>query len=168
MKEFENEEVLWQSENKRFLLTTHRLREVSKGFFGSTIKSIMLEELVFSELKSVREIRLLKRAIFSFVIINLLVYIFNHYLFDAELIKLFFGDIHIGQETTQLIFYVSILISVLYLILYILSIRRVFCFYAGGNSIQFQTRWMSFDERESFISKVEEAKNARTNSINRK
>lgn len=163
MKLLENEEILWQSKNKRFLLTTHRLREVSKDWFGSTIKSILLEEITFSELKSIRNMGFLKKAVFSFLLINALVYLLNHHLFKAELVKVFFSEVHIGQESAELIFYLSAAISLVYVVLYALSIRRVFCFHSGTHSIQFQTRWMSFVERESFISKVEEAKQKRKN-----
>jgi len=52
MKLLENEEILWQSKNKRLLLTSYRLRYMHKSFFGSSIKSIMLEELTSCELRT--------------------------------------------------------------------------------------------------------------------
>jgi hypothetical protein len=45
-----------------------------------------------------------------------------------------------------------------------LSVRKVFSFYATGMTINVQINRMPFEERESFISLVEEAKDKRYNS----
>lgn len=165
MKLLENEAILWESKNKRFLLTSHRLREMKMNMFGSIIKSIMLEELTFSELRPTRNLKFAKMAVLSFIVLNGIVYLSNHYLFNAEIVKLLLGEIHIDQVGTKIIFYVSLAISFVFILLYLLSIKKVYCFFAGSNSIQFQLRWMSFKDRESFISKVEAAKAERVENL---
>lgn len=159
MQQFENEEILWTSKNEELILTTHRLREVRKSIFGSTIKSIMLEELTASALRTSRQFRFLRQAIFFFLLLNGTVYLLNHYLFKSELILFFFGEVHIGQDMAQVVFYISLAISLSLVLLFFFSIKKVFSFYAHGLTIDFQLRWLDFEERESFISKVEQAKN---------
>lgn len=161
MKLLENEEILWESKNKQLLLTTHRLREIHNSFFGSTIKSIMLEELNSCELRTTRQFRFLKQAVLYFVIINVAVYILNNFLFNAELFKFFFGEAHIGPENAQFIFYSSIAVSVAFILSFFISVKKVFSFYTASTNIDFQLRWLDFDERESFISKVEDSKDKR-------
>lgn len=161
MKLLEHEEILWESKNKRLLLTSHRLREMHKSVFGSTIKSIMLEELTFCELKTKRQFRFLRQAVLFFLIINGAVYFLNNYLANAELIKFFFVDTHIGTESAQLIFYLSIAVCFVFVLFFFMSSKKVFAFYSGNLNIDFQLRWLDFEERESFISKVEDAKDKR-------
>lgn len=165
MKILENEEVLWESKNKRLLLTTHRLREMHKSIWGSIIKSIMLEELTYCELKTKRQFRFLRQAITYFLIINGAVYILNNYLFNAELIKFFIDDAHIGPEMAKLIFYISIVVSVVFVLLFFISYKKVFSFYTASKNIDFQLRWLDFDERENFISNVEDAKDKRLQQL---
>lgn len=157
----DNEETLWESKNKQLLLTTHRLREVDKSFFGSTIKSIMLEELTFCELRTTKESRFLRRAVIYFLLLNGAVFLLNHFLFKAEIVKLLFEDVHIGPDIAGLIFYLSIALALTYFVLFAFSIKKTFSFYAKDMNIEFQLRWLDFDERESFISKVEAAKDQR-------
>ncbi len=161
MKLIENEQILWESKNKQQLLTTHRLREMNKSFLGSSIKSIMLEELTYCELRTIRQFGFLRKAVLWFLLINGSIFLLNHYLFNAELIKWLFGEVHIGQDSVQMVFNVSILVAVIYCALFVFSIKKVFSFHANNRSIDFQLRWVDFEERESFISKVEEAKDKR-------
>ena len=165
MKLLENEQKLWESEKKQLLLTTHRLREMYKSRFGSKIKSIMLEEITSCQLRTIRQFDFLKKGLLYFLIINGSVYFLNHYLFKAELLKFFFDEVHIGSDTAQYIFYFSILIVLAYIVLFIFSVKKVFSFYSNGLTINFQIRWLSFEERESFISKVEEAKDKRQQQL---
>ena len=160
-----NEETLWESKNKQLLLTTHRLREVDKNFFGSTIKSIMLEELTFCELRTTKESRFLTRAVIYFLLLNGAVFLLNHFLFKAEIVKLLFGDVHVGPDIAGLIFYLSIALVLIYFTLFALSIKKTFSFYATNMTIEFQLRWLNFDERESFISKVEAAIDQRLHQL---
>lgn len=166
MKYFENEDTIWESKNKRIILTTHRLREMHSNLFGSKIKSIMLEDLTSCELKTIRQMRFLRQAIFYFLIINGGLYLLNNYLFNAELIKWFSNDVHIGSESAKIIFNISILISAVYIALFFLSVKKVFSFNSNGLSINTSIRWLDFEERESFISKVEETKNNRNKKLN--
>jgi len=165
MNILENENILWESKNKRLLLTTHRLREMHKSIWGSIIKSIMLEELTYCELKTKRQFRFLRQAIMYFLIINGAVYILNHYLFNAELIKFFIDEAHIGPGMAQLIFYISIVVSVVFVLLFFISYKKVFSFYTASKNIDFQLRWLDFEERENFISNVEDAKDKRLQQI---
>ena len=158
MKELENEKIIWQSKNKKLLLTSHRLREIRESIFGSVIKSIMLEELTFSQLHISLQFKFLRQAIIYFLLINGSVYLLNQYLFKAELIKFFFGDIHIGAGPVQSLFYFSLLVSCILIILFFISFKKVFSFYASGMFNSFQLRWLDFEERENFISIVEDAK----------
>jgi hypothetical protein len=161
MKYLDNEQTLWESKNKQLLLTTHRLREVDKSFFGSAIKSIMLEELTSCELRTTRQYSFLRRAVLYFLLINGSVFLLNHYLFKAEIVKFLFGEVYLGPDTAGLIFYLSLAIALTYLLLFAFSFKKTFSFYAIGMTIDFQLRWLDFDERESFISKVEAAKDQR-------
>ena len=165
MKLFENEETLWESKNKKQLLTTHRLRDLHKSILGSKIKSIMLEEITFCELRTIRQFRFLQNAMLSFLLINGAVYLLNHYFFKAELIKLFFGEVHIGPDRVQTIFYFSIIIAIAYCVMFFFSIKKVFSFYATNMSIDFELRWFDFEERDNFISKVETAKDKRQQQL---
>ncbi len=165
MKFLENEEVLWESKNKNLILTSHRIREVSKNIFGNRIRSIMLEELTYSELGVIRQNKFWRRAILYFLLLNGSIYLLNNYLFEAEIIKFLFDDFHIGQQTASWVFYLSLGISLTFIMLYIFSIKKVFSFYASGMSINFQIRWLDFEEREGFISMVEDAKDKRTKII---
>ena len=124
MKLFENEQTLWESKNKKQLLTTHRLRDMHKSIFGSKIKSIMLEEITFCELRTIRQFRFLQNAVLSFLLINGSVYLLNHYFFKAELIKLFFGEVHIGPDKVQTMFYFSIIVVIAYCAMFFFSIKR--------------------------------------------
>ena len=168
MKYLENEEKLWESKNKKLLLTTHRLREIDKRFFGSTIKSIMLEELTFCKLSTTKTSRFLSRAVIYFLILNGTVFLLNQFLFKAEIVKLLFEDVHIGPDIAGLIFYLSIAIVLTYFALFAFSIKKTFSFYAKDMNIEFQLRWLDFDERESFISKVEAAKDQRLHQLYRR
>lgn len=161
MKLLDNEEILWESKNKRLLLTTHRLREIHKNIFGSTIKSIMLEELTASELRATRHFYFLRQAVLYFLLINGSVYVLNNYLFNAELVKFFFAEAHIGPETASLIFNISIVVSFIFVLFFFITFKKVFTFYTASTKINFQLRWLDFDERESFISKVEDSKDKR-------
>ena len=91
MIKLENEQVIWESENGNLLLNTHRLRQLEKSIFGSTIKSIMLEDLSSSELNSFRQVHFLKKLFLTFLFLNGVVYVLNQYLFKSELLKFFFG-----------------------------------------------------------------------------
>ncbi len=158
MKFLDNERIIWQSKNELLLLTTHRLREIHKSSFGSKIKSIMLNELTACELRTIRKFGYLRRAVIYFFVLNLSVYFLNNYLFKAEIFKFFFDEVYIGPDNAALIFYISLTIALLFVIMFFFSVRTVFTFYAGNFEIDFQQRWLSFDERESFLSTVEEAK----------
>jgi hypothetical protein len=125
----------------------------------------MLEELTFSELRPVRQFRFLKQAIVYFLLINGSVYLLNNYLFNAELIKFFAGEVHIGPETAQHIFYASIVVSLIFVLLFFFSFKKVFSFYSAKKNIDFQLRWLDFDERESFISNVEDSKDKRLQQL---
>ncbi len=158
MIKFHDEEILWESKNKNFLLTSYRLREINKNFFGSTIKSIMLSELTSCELKTSFQLKFLRKAILYFILINGSVYLFNNFFCNAEIVKYFFGNLHLGSTPAQIIFYFSVILAFSYVVRFFLSIRKIFSFYASGMTINFQLRWMGFEEREHFISKVEHAK----------
>ena len=167
MKLFENEQTLWESKNKKQLLTTHRLRDMHKCIFGSKIKSIMLEEITFCELRTIRQFRFLQNAVLSFLLINGSAYLLNHYFFKAELIKLFFGEVHIGPDKVQTMFYFSIIVVIAYCAMFFFSIKKVFSFYSTNMSIDFELRWFDFEERDNFISKVEAAKDKRQQQLYR-
>jgi hypothetical protein len=125
----------------------------------------MLEELTSSELRTTRQFWFLKQAVLYFLIINGAVYLLNNFLFNAELIKFFFGEAHIGAETAQYIFYISIAVSVAFILLFFISVKKVFSFYTGSTNIDFQLRWLDFEERESFISNVEDSKDKRLQQL---
>ena len=161
MRYLDNEELLWESENKQLMLTSHRLREMKKSLFGSTIKSMMIEDLISCEMRTHFHFKFLKYAALLFFAINGSVYILNHYLFEAEIIKFFFGDVHLGPATAQMIFNLSIAIVIAFITLFLTSIQRIVSFNSLGLTIDFQLNRLDFDKRESFISKVEEAKSRR-------
>ena len=163
MKLLDNEKILFQSKNNRLVLTTLRLRETEKSYFGSKIKSIMLEELSACELRTVRSYQFLRYALLFFLLLNGGVYLLNQYLFKAELMKLFYGEVHIGPQSAGKIFYASLFIALVYLILFFFSMRKVFSFYATGMTINIHLRWLNFEERENFISQIEKARDDRMN-----
>lgn len=165
MTELESEKTLWQSKNKRLLLTSHRLREEYKSFKGSRIKSIMLDQISSCELRTTSQPRFLRQAVMYFLAINGTVYLLNNFLFKAELVRIFFGEIHIEAESAQVIFYLSVAIVLAYLVRFIRSIKEVFSFNSVGMTIDFQLRWLDFEERESFISLVENAKDRRLRDL---
>lgn len=158
MKALSNEEVIWTSKNKKLILTSHRLRLEDSSLFGSRIKSIMLSELSYSELETKWDLSYLRRALYIFIGVNLSIFLLNNYLFEAELFKLFFETVHIGPETTATVFYLSLLLGSVLVLMSILSFKKVFAFYAADRSIRFQLRWFTFEERENFISLVEQTK----------
>ncbi len=166
MKDLKDEKLIWQSSNKQFLLTSHRLREMKSNVFGSSIKSIMLEELTSCQLKTVRKLNLLWRSIIYFLLINGSVLFMNKSLFQTELIQFLFDDVHIGPKTAHLILYLSIAVSLIYILLFIMSVKKVFSFYAYGLSINIELRKMSFEERDSFISLIEDTKDSRVRTLN--
>ena len=125
----------------------------------------MLENVASSELRTIGEFLFLRRAALYFFLINGAVYFINHYFNKAELVKIFFGDLHIGPGSVRTIFYISIIIAIVYLVLFLLSIKSVFSFHSQGMTINFQLRWLDYDEVESFISKVEEAKDKRVRQL---
>lgn len=166
MRLLDKEEIIWESNNKNLILTSHRLRKMHQSFLGNSIKSIMLEELSSSELQSKREYYYLRQAIYYFLFINIAVYILNHYLFKAELFKFFFDEVYIGPNTSGIIFYISIAVSIALIVRYFLSVKKVFSFYATYMTIDFQLRRLDFEEQEGFISKVEAAKDKRHQFLN--
>lgn len=165
MRLINNEQLLWESKNKQLLLTSHRLRELNKSIIGSSIKSIMLEEITSSELRTIRQYRYLRKALIYFILINAAVYLMNNFLFNAEIIIMFFGEVHIGPEAAEIVFYISLATAIIYIVSFFLSVKKVFSFYSNNLTIDFQIRWLDFEERESFISKVEEAKDNRAHTL---
>lgn len=158
MKNFDNEEVIWTSRNKKLLLTTHRLRNEDKSLFGSSIQSMLLSELTYSELRNRWDGTYLKYGLYLIIAVNLFIFLLNNYLFEAELFKLFFNDVHMGPEVVGPLFYLTVIIGLGLTVLSLLSFRKVFSFYSGERCIEFQLRWLSFEERENFISLVEQTK----------
>lgn len=75
------------------------------------------------------------------------------------------GYIHIGPNIAGLIFYISLAVVLLYLILFFVSFKKVFHFSTTSMTIDFQINMLNFDERESFISKIEDAKDQRHQQI---
>jgi hypothetical protein len=122
---------------------------------------MMLEEITFSELRTDRKFRMLRLALQYFLIINGMVYILNNYLFEAELMKVFFGEVHIGADAAMLVFYISLMVSVLYILFFFATTNKVFSFHTNYHEINIPLSRLSFKEKESFISTVEEAKNER-------
>ena len=165
MKLIEKEKVVLESKNNRLKLTTHRLRYEHKSYMGSTIKSIMLEKLTSCELKHQMDYGLLKKALFTPILINVTLFLFNQYFMKGELIKTFFGDVSISSATLTLIFYGSLFIAFIYLIQFFTSIKKVFSFHAVGPSIHIEMRWLNFEERENFISQIEEAIDQRMQTL---
>lgn len=161
MKLLTNESIVWESENKETLLTSHRLRTLGKSLVGHSIKSIMLEDLNGCELNTNRRYRLLWLAIVWFLLPNFAVYFYNQYLVNALLVKIFIGEETIGATWASTIFYASLVTFFTLIVLFFLTVRRVFSFHSSSMTIQVELRWLSFEERESFISMVEEAKNQR-------
>ena len=158
MIKLEGEEILTTSKNQRFFLTTHRVRYQNKSFLGSTIKSILLQEVKSCELRTTVSYKFLLKAFFAPIIINGVVFIINNYLFKSSLLQFFFGDINIAEDALLNIFYLSILVSIFYIITFFLSVKKVISFHGVGLTINLQLKWLDFEERESFISKVEAAK----------
>jgi hypothetical protein len=127
----------------------------------------MLEELTFCELRTTKESRFIKLAIIYFLLFNGAVILLNQFLFKTEIVKLLLGDVHIGPDIAGLIFYFSIALVLTYFALFAFSIKKTFSFYATDMTIEFQLRWLDFDKRESFISKVEAAKDRRLHQLYR-
>ncbi len=165
MKFFADENIVWQSKDKSILLTTHRLREMNKSWMGSSIKSITLEELDSCELRTDKEPSYLRKALIYFLAMNGMVYVLNHYLAKAQLLKMLFDGFHMDASQVMIVFYLSLVIALLYIGLFMNSFTKVFTFYSNKLSISLQLRKMTFDEREHFISTVEETKINRLNSI---
>ena len=164
MKLFDNEKILFTSNNKRFILTTHRIRNENKSFWGSEIKSLLLEELSFSELKTIIPYQMLLKVLLAPIIINGAVFLINNFLFKSSLLIFFFEEILIESEYVVLIFYFSLVISAGYLIYFFLSFRKIISFYASNKKVDVELKWLNFNERENFISKVELAKMDRITS----
>ncbi len=161
MKLLEKEQVLWQSKNNRLVLTTHRLREEFINVFGSSLKSILLEELTCCELRTTREYSYLRKAALYFFGINGVMYFIKNVLFETELIKIFFGEVSVGSNISLLVFFISVLAAIIYSVLFVTSVRKTYYFYTSGMSIQCPVKNIDHDEREHFITQIEEAKSQR-------
>jgi hypothetical protein len=166
MRMLRNEKILYQSENKRFTLTNFRLREEKETSFGKYIKSMMLEEMTASEMRTIKKNKVLKWAISIFLCINGLVYIYNHFFITAEISKFFFESNKIPANAALTIFYISSIIALALIWLFFLSIKRVASFYAPGVEIDAYLKWFDDDVREIMIGKVEQSKTDRINFLN--
>ena len=158
MKLFENEEIIFTTKNKQFILTSHRIRTENKSFWGSSIKSILLDNLTYSELTTVIPFKQLWKVLLTPIIINGSVFLINNFLFKSALLIFFFGEVNINSVFVVYLFYTSIVISIYYLINFFLSFKKIISFHAFGSKIEVELKWIDFEERESFISKVEALK----------
>lgn len=161
MNLFPEESIVWKTKNKKFILTSHRIRQFYNTGFKRNIKSVFLEDISSIELKTRFDLKPLKWSILSFILLNGIVFLINNWLFKSKLIGFFFEDPQISQEVVTGIFIFSIVISVLILLLFFLSINRVFIFHANGLDIELKMNWVGFDKRDAFISLVEKLKNRR-------
>lgn len=166
MKKLENEEVLWESEKKAFVLTTHRFRVIKKVFLNDTIKSIMLENINSVELYSIKDVGYVRRALAWFLSLNGGVYILNQFFFDSKLIQKLIGEFSISGTAALVIFYLSIGIVVLNMSLFLHSVKKVFAIHAHSLTVHVELKSMSFEEREFFLSRIEDAMDKRYRSLN--
>lgn len=165
MKLIQDEQVIWKSKNDQYIVTTHRIRKYYRTFLKKNFKSIMLENITSVELKTFYELKFLKWSFWSFVIINLAVFLLNNWLFQSKLVQFFFSDAGISGGSVKVIFYFSIVISLALIVLFVMSIQRVFIIHATNMHIRFLINWISFERRETFITMIESQINNRVNSL---
>jgi hypothetical protein len=161
MELIDSEEILWSSKNGRFILSNLRLREENKRFLGSSIKSITIDDITGSELRTKVNFKFLRSALWFFMILNGGVYLMNNFLFNSELIKMLFGEIHIGGGPAHVVFVASLVIAAFLVLATILSYDKVFSFHTSGLTIDVRLRGMDFSEREHFITTIERSKTNR-------
>lgn len=162
---FRTEHIVWRTKNERFILTTHRIREVYSNALNRGIKSIMLENITSCELRTSYQKSYLKWAIVSVPLINALIYLINLGHSSSKLLQFLVEDVPFSQASVQLIFNLSIVLCIIYLGLFITSIKRVFRFHAVGLYIDLQMSWIGFKKRDNFLSIVERAKDRRLKQI---
>ncbi|NNC84058.1 MAG: hypothetical protein HKN79_10820 [Flavobacteriales bacterium] len=158
MRLLENENILWTSKRKRYILTDKRLREEIPSLFGATIKSITLSDIRSAELRTIWNWSYMRKAIWLFLLANGAVILFNNFLRTTELFKMIFGERAIQTDEAQTVFDVSVILMAVALVVTFLLVKKVFSFHTTALTIDIRLRWMDFEEREGFISQVESAK----------
>jgi hypothetical protein len=165
MKLLENEEILWESENKSFILTSCRFRLIKKVFMNDTIKSIMLENISSCELNSSKDYGYIRNAILLLLGLNGGVYLLNQYFFNSVLIQEVLGDISIPASLALGVFIVSAVLAILNLILFFHSVKKIFSVHSNSLSISVELKSLKFEEREFFLSRIEEAMDRRRKKL---
>jgi uncharacterized membrane protein YGL010W len=121
----------------------------------------MLERISSCEMRTLKNYKLLIWAILIPIILNGFVFLFNNFLIKAEVSKFFFGPERIPASVAVTIFYISSISFALLFWLYFLSIKRVVSFYSFGTVIDIHLKILDVDDRETMISRVEQAKDRR-------
>ena len=135
-----NESVLFESEGKSLILTTHRVRYQVEAFGNASIRSIMLEELASCALVRSSNIILLVLAGISFVL-GLLV--------------------AAGGRRMEGALILGVLLAVVFVVAYFTSRRQVLALASAGTTIMVNTQGIKLEVVKEFIERTEAAKNAR-------
>jgi hypothetical protein len=140
MNPMRNETVLFESEGKSLILTTHRVRYQFEALGNAEIRSIMLEELASCAMVRSSNIIFLVLA--------------------GLCLLLGAGVASAGRETGGA-FIVGFILAVVFVIAYFASRRQVLALASAGTTITVSTQRMKLETAKQFIEQTEAAKNAR-------
>jgi hypothetical protein len=135
-----NEAVLFGTEGKGLILTTHRVRYQFEAMGNAEIKSIMLEELASCAMVQSSNIILLVLAGICFIVGIL---------------------VGVGGRGNEGALIIGVVLAIAFVLAYFASRRRVLALASAGTTIIINTQEMKLDTVKQFIEQAEAAKNAR-------
>jgi hypothetical protein len=135
-----NETVLFESEGKSLILTTHRVRYQFEAMGNAEMRSIMLEELASCAMVRNSNIIFLVLAGICLVL------------------GIFFAA---GGRDSQGAMIIGVLLAIVFVIAYFALRRQVLALASAGTTISVNVRGMKLETAMQFIEQTEAAKNAR-------
>jgi hypothetical protein len=140
MNSMPNEIVLFESESKRLILTTHRVRYQFESLGNAEIRSIMLEELASCTLLRSNNIIFLVLAGVCFILGGLVA--------------------AVGRDT-EVALIIGILLSIVFVVIYFATRQQILALASSGTTIKVNTESMKLETAKQFIEQAEAAKNVR-------
>lgn len=135
----EKEQKILQSENKKFTLTSHRVRFEDRRWGGAYIISIMLEEVCSCEIRRM-----------SFPVLLILAFL-----------ALLGGAYYYFNEEEVMFIALGVLAALLIILLYFATITQMITVASAGGRIHVSTRGMPLETARKIVEAVEDAKNQR-------
>ena len=140
MNPMQNETVLLETEGKRLILTTHRVRYQTEAMGSAEIKSIMLEELASCAMVRSSNIILLILAGICLALGVL---------------------VAASGPRNEGALLVGVLLALVFVIAYFASRRQVLALASAGTTISVNAQGMKLEAVKHFIEQTEAAKNSR-------